>query len=77
MKKCLLDNRYIIPYNPWLLLKYRVHVNVKYTCQTSAVKYLFKYMHKGNDRVTVDLLRTNQSSDSTAVIDEIKNYYDY
>ncbi|XP_072054953.1 uncharacterized protein [Arachis hypogaea] len=47
-----LNNRFIVPYNATLLLKYGCHINVEYTCQTSAIKYLFKYIHKGNDRVT-------------------------
>ncbi|XP_072064332.1 uncharacterized protein [Arachis hypogaea] len=42
-----LDNRFIVPYNATLLLKYGCHINVEYTCQTSAIKYLFKYVHKG------------------------------
>ncbi|XP_016178683.1 uncharacterized protein LOC107621160 [Arachis ipaensis] len=51
------DNRFIIPYNATLLLKYGCHINVEYTCQTSAIKYLFKYMHKSNDRASWRLFR--------------------
>ncbi|XP_072056304.1 uncharacterized protein [Arachis hypogaea] len=49
-KECVLDNKFIVPYNLELLLKFGYHINVKYTCQTSSIKYLFKYVHKGNDR---------------------------
>ncbi|XP_061341690.1 uncharacterized protein LOC133288015 [Gastrolobium bilobum] len=62
-----LDNRYVVPYNAHLLLKYQDHINVEYTCQRSAIKYLFKYIHKGNDRVTAAI---NHSDD------EIKIFYD-
>ncbi|XP_057755425.1 uncharacterized protein LOC130974571 [Arachis stenosperma] len=51
----VLDNKFIVLYNPKLLLKFGCHINVEYTCQTSSIKYLFKYLHKGNDRVTVTL----------------------
>ncbi|KAL4287547.1 hypothetical protein AHAS_Ahas19G0197100 [Arachis hypogaea] len=42
-----IDNRFIVPYNVTLLVKYGCHINVEYTFQTSAIKYLFKYVHKG------------------------------
>ncbi|XP_015955007.1 uncharacterized protein LOC107479381 [Arachis duranensis] len=71
-----LDNSYIVPYNPSLLLKYSCHINVEHTCQTSAIKYLFKYVHKGNDRVTASFYETNVDGESEQVVDEIRNYYD-
>nr|XP_025660692.1 uncharacterized protein LOC112756337 [Arachis hypogaea] len=71
-----LDNSYIVPYNPSLLLKYGCHINVEHTCQTSAIKYLFKYVHKGNDRVTASFYQTNVDGESEQVVDEIRNYYD-
>ncbi|XP_072058211.1 uncharacterized protein [Arachis hypogaea] len=58
------DNRFIVPYNATLLLKYGCHINIEYTCQTSAIKYLFKYVHKGNDRVTASFFRSHDSDDS-------------
>ncbi|XP_057745406.1 uncharacterized protein LOC130963292 [Arachis stenosperma] len=75
-RECVLDNKFIVPYNPELLLKFGYHINVEYTCQTSSIKYLFKYVHKGNDRVTATLYNPGDPSEATQVVDEIRNYYD-
>ncbi|XP_072054265.1 uncharacterized protein [Arachis hypogaea] len=75
-KECVLDNKFIVPYNPELLLKFGCHINVEYTCQTSSIKYLFKYVHKDNDRIIVTLYNTGDPSKATQVVDKIRNYYD-
>ncbi|XP_025616692.1 uncharacterized protein [Arachis hypogaea] len=75
-RECVLDNKFIVPYNPELLLKFGCHINVEYTCQTSSIKYLFKYVHKGNDRVTATLYNAGDLSEATQVVDKIRNYYD-
>ncbi|XP_072084324.1 uncharacterized protein [Arachis hypogaea] len=74
-RECVLDNKFIVPYNPKLLLKFGCHINVEYTCQTSSIKYLFKYVHKGNDCVIATLYNTGDLSEATQVVDKIRNYY--
>ncbi|XP_057455107.1 uncharacterized protein LOC130746488 isoform X2 [Lotus japonicus] len=71
-----IDNTYVVPYNPTLLMRYKAHINVEYCNKSNAIKYLFKYVNKGPDRVTVEIAGTDQSSKKENVRDEIKHYYD-
>jgi len=47
------SNRWIVPYNPYLLLRYDCHINVEVCTSIKAVKYLYKYIHKGPDRANL------------------------
>ena len=47
-----LDNRWVVPYNPYLLKKYNAHINVEACTSPKSVKYLYKYIYKGHDMVT-------------------------
>ena len=38
----------------FLLLKYKAHINVEVVGSVGAIKYLFKYITKGPDRVMVE-----------------------
>ena len=60
-----LDNRWIVPYNPYILGKFNCHMNVKSVATFRTIKYCFKYIHKGPDRATVEYER-----------DKIKQYID-
>ena len=51
------DNRWVVPYNPFLLGKYQCHLNVEVCTTIHAVKYLYKYVYKGHDRAALDLVR--------------------
>ncbi|PWZ25627.1 hypothetical protein Zm00014a_023507 [Zea mays] len=68
-----LDNRWVVPYNPYLLRLFNCHINVEACGSIKAVKYLFKYIYKGHDRVSVVMRDASKVDDD---VDEIKQYRD-
>ncbi|CAH9128946.1 unnamed protein product, partial [Cuscuta epithymum] len=71
-----LDNRYVVPHNRYLLLKYAAHINVEWCNQSRSIKYLFKYVNKGNDRITAAFYQSANGENADDNVDEVKMYYD-
>ncbi|XP_077228508.1 uncharacterized protein LOC143861463 [Tasmannia lanceolata] len=65
-----LDNRWVVPYNPYLLRRYNCHINVEICSSIKAVKYLYKYIYKGHDRVAMQVMQANVET----TVDEIQSF---
>ncbi|GJZ75930.1 hypothetical protein Tco_0640395 [Tanacetum coccineum] len=48
-----LDNYNVVPYNRRLSMAFHAHINVEYCGWSMLIKYLFKYISKGPDRILV------------------------
>lgn len=66
----IFDNRWVVPYNPFLSAKYDCHINVEVACHIAAVKYLYKYVNKGVDRAAFITHRNDE------YVNEIQDYLD-
>ncbi|MCH79313.1 ATP-dependent DNA helicase PIF1 [Trifolium medium] len=71
-----LDNGNVVPYNPFLLMRYQGHINVEYCNKSNAIKYLFKYVNKGPDRSNLEITNGKGVSNQKEPVDEIKRWYD-
>ncbi|GAA0141443.1 hypothetical protein LIER_35395 [Lithospermum erythrorhizon] len=67
----VLDNRWVVPYNPILLAEFNYHFNLEICCDIRVVKYLYKYVHKGNDRVA---FRISLDDGGPKNVNEIANF---
>jgi len=71
------DNQWVVPYNPYLSKKYNAHINVEIVSTVKAVKYLYKYVYKGGDRIVADLqFDVGPDNQERITRDEIKNHID-
>ncbi|AQK61876.1 hypothetical protein ZEAMMB73_Zm00001d012946 [Zea mays] len=70
VRGCELDNRWVVPYNPYLLRLFNCHINVEACGSIKAVKYLFKYIYKGHDRASVAVTDANKADARQSVAKE-------
>ncbi|KAL8161821.1 LOW QUALITY PROTEIN: hypothetical protein V2J09_013310 [Rumex salicifolius] len=69
MRGATLDNRWVIPYNAFLHATFDCHINFEIFSTTEAVKYLYKYVYKGHDRVSFNISQNDHYKE-----DEITSY---
>lgn len=62
------DNRMVVPHNPYLLKKFDCHINVEYCSSEMALKYIHKYIHKGHDRARMEM-KKNETNEVQKYID--------
>ncbi|XP_021864128.1 uncharacterized protein [Spinacia oleracea] len=68
IRRANLDNRWVIPYNPYLSSLFDCHLNVEVCSSIQAVKYLYKYVYKGHDRISFNVVRDGERG----AVDEIE-----
>ncbi|CDF39624.1 Helicase-like protein [Chondrus crispus] len=67
----VVDNSWVVPHCPLLLRSFACHLNVELcVSRVGGIKYLFKYVCKGQDRVTMEITAENECHD------EISNFQD-
>ncbi|KAL7097082.1 hypothetical protein ACP275_10G120600 [Erythranthe tilingii] len=78
INKCgvVVDNRFVVPHNPYSLKRFNAQINVEWCNQSRSIKYLFKYVNKGHDRVTAGFYQSSKDNNVSQCQDEIKMYYD-
>jgi hypothetical protein len=74
-KETIIDNRFVVPYNPYLTLKYNAHINVELCSSVKSVKYLYKYVYKGYDSTNIEVT-TDQNGQKINNVDECAQYFD-
>ena len=69
----IVTNAYVVPYSPYLILKYNCHINTEVCSSTKATKYLYNYVTKGGDRASIT---TTTDFANNIVRNEIAEYQD-
>lgn len=67
------DNTRVVPYNPYLLLRFNCHINVEMVANSGqACRYLFAYIHKGDAMTNIAFHNNERSRDEIAAFSATK-----
>jgi hypothetical protein len=69
-----IDNRWVVPYNPYLSKTYNCHINVESCHSVQCVKYIYKYVFKGHDCATMNFKENADNPAYRQNVDEITNF---
>ncbi|UYV82514.1 hypothetical protein LAZ67_21002633, partial [Cordylochernes scorpioides] len=58
-----IDNRWVVPYSPFLSKMFCAHINVENCSSVKAIKYICKYVNKGSDQAIINLRREGRGPD--------------
>ncbi|OMO96975.1 DNA helicase PIF1, ATP-dependent [Corchorus olitorius] len=76
--KIRLDNRFVVPHNVNLLMRYQAHINVQWCDKRMLVKYLFKHVHRGPEKARIvmvdNVVDREDGNQEVHNVDEIKTY---
>ncbi|XP_021754919.1 uncharacterized protein LOC110720220 [Chenopodium quinoa] len=71
VQKIVMDNKWVIPYNPYLSSHFDCHLNVEVCSTIEVVKYFYNYVYKGHDIISFNVV---QFKDVVPAQDEIEQY---
>ena len=72
----------IVFYNVYFLLRFNVYINVEICTFAKSIAYLYKYVFKGSNFVSVEIIITRKvnrsvhANDSAFVVDECITYHE-
>ncbi|XP_076047306.1 uncharacterized protein LOC143028827 [Oratosquilla oratoria] len=67
-KTITVDNSWVVPYNPYLCLKYNAHINVECSNSIKSIAYVTKYVNKGCDKILYTKHKEGEP------VNEMRNY---
>jgi len=78
-----LYNRFVVPFSPYLLQRFKCHINVERCNSLQGIKYLYKYVYKGYDKCDMSLAYVTKKAAEHSeradqfTVDEIQKHLDY
>ena len=73
-RKFTIDNSMVVLYNYHLLTTYGGHINIEICSSLMSVKYLYKYLTKGNDTATFRVVISDGDNQTQINYDEIQQF---